>query len=137
MQAVLTLDAAQVETAPVPIAVVQSVPLQHRLGCWFASGVQKRPGAHLPVESQRQPLVPAMQVDERPVPASSGLMPHTLGTPPQPQHSGAAQVPQSSSPQQPGMTPQFLPADAQSVANTQKPHSFGTRTPHWHIEQWV
>jgi hypothetical protein len=89
------------------VAAAQSVPLQQRLGRGPVGGLQVRPAEQAPRESQIHPLVPAMQVDatlppevpppttppsapEFPVPP---LPPHTLGTPPQPQHCGAAQVP--------------------------------------------
>jgi hypothetical protein len=41
----------------------QFEPMQQMLGCEEDCGVQVRPGAHPPAESQRQPCVPTMQVD--------------------------------------------------------------------------
>ena len=110
------------------VAGVQSVPLQQRLGFGADWGWQVRPGAHAPVASHRHPFEPAMQVVatvvEVPVPPSgevAGLLPHTLGVPPQPQHAGAVQVPQEIRLPQPSSTgPQFLPSDAH-VAGTHVP----------------
>lgn len=59
------------------------------------------------------------------------LPPHTLGTPPQPQHCGAVQSPHWMMPPQPsGMGPQFLPTFAQSVIGSQGAHTLGVDVPH-------
>src|SRR5215471_4447985 len=49
-----------------PPVGAQFAPLQHRLGLGGDCGVQVNPGAHAPVESQRQPWLPAMHVEPTP-----------------------------------------------------------------------
>src|SRR5690348_17061338 len=62
------LDAPQLFPM-VPLVDAQSDPLQQRLGAGAVCGVHVRPGAHPPVESQRQPFMPTMQVVGAPPPA--------------------------------------------------------------------
>lgn len=49
-----------------PPVGTQFPPLQHRLGLGGDCGVQVNPGAHAPVESQRQPWLPTMHVAATP-----------------------------------------------------------------------
>ena len=49
-----------------PPAGAQFDPLQQRLGLGGVCGVHVNPGAHPPVESQRQPWVPTMHVELTP-----------------------------------------------------------------------
>jgi hypothetical protein len=58
------------QTVPMPLVEpVQFDPLQHRLGCPVPFGVHVSPEAHCARESQRQPWLPAMQVEVTPPPA--------------------------------------------------------------------
>lgn len=103
------------------VAAPQSVPSQQRFGFEAACGWQVRPAAHAPCESQRHPFEPAIQVVATvggTPPSMPGVElappPQTLGTPPQPQHCGAVQVPHSMRLPQPSATgPQFFPSEAQ------------------------
>ena len=52
-----------------PPGEVQFDPLQQRLGSGGVWGVHVRPGAQLPLESQRQPWLPMMHVVGAPEPA--------------------------------------------------------------------
>jgi hypothetical protein len=122
------------------------VPEQQRRGAGEVWPVQVSPGAHCPLESQRHPFVPAMQVDATvtgaPASPPGPVVPvgaaHTLGLPPQPQHCGDVQVPHWMRLPHPSATgPQFLPSEAQ-VPGTQvppgpvapipggRPHTLGT-----------
>jgi hypothetical protein len=55
------------------MGAVQLDPMQHRFGLGAVWGVHVRPGAHAPVESQRQPWVPTMHVDVTPTPLKAPL----------------------------------------------------------------
>jgi hypothetical protein len=70
LQAAASVGAAALQVdpmLPLPV-VVQSLPVQQRLGPGEGCGVHVRPGAQLPVESQRQPCVPTMHVAVTPSP---------------------------------------------------------------------
>ena len=110
----------QLATAGVFAGRSQFVPLQQTVGVLAVLHVS--PGAQPPVVSQRHPCWPATHTCGRPLPLALVPPPHLLGTPglevlPQPQHCGAVQVPQSTTPPQPSdIDPQsLLPADWQVV----------------------
>src|SRR5215472_3347289 len=69
-----------------PPLVAQFEPLQQRLGSGGLWGVHVRPGAQLPLESQRQPWVPMMHVVGAPEPTfmPPSLPTETIGSPPSP-----------------------------------------------------
>src|SRR5579863_9398842 len=63
-----TVASPLLQTVPMPVVEpVQVDPLQQRLGCPLPFGVHVSPGAHCPRESQRQPWLPAIQVEVTPV----------------------------------------------------------------------
>lgn len=134
--------AAAVPGQDLPMLVddpAQSAPLQQRFGFGAVWAVQARPVAQAPVESQRQPFEPAIQVVATDGGGAVTLPPHTLGTPgapvlPQPQHP-VAQAPQSTIPPQPFDMGPHLPVLEQSVIGVQGSHSPGVMLPHRAAEQ--
>jgi hypothetical protein len=106
-----------------PPVDLQLEPLQQRLGLGEVWGVHVRPGAQLPLESQRHPWVPMMQVVGAPEP---------VFVPPSSPRIDPSLFPKESPSLPPASEPDVLPASEPDEVPESKLDGDGAEPPHPH-----